>query len=123
MNNENKLQYIYNSINKQKINNDIIYKFIIDNNLNYSENNNGFFFNLSKLDSVYIDELFTIVNNNHYENISIDKNNIKNINNNINDNNIYHDNDNDINNTIVYEKLIINNNIDNYLLNLSKIKH
>lgn len=121
MNNENKLQYIYNSINKQKINNDIIYKFIIDNNLNYSENNNGFFFNLSKLDSVYVDELFTIVNNNHYENTSIDKNNIKNINNNINDDNIYHEND--INNTIVYEKLIINNNIDNYLLNLSKIKH
>ena len=138
--NEEKILYIYNSIYKDTVNTDIIYKFIIDNNLNYSENNNGFFLNLSKLNNDIIDKLFIMIKRNCYENnyIDIDKGDIDkgdinkgDINKDINKG-INKDINKDINNKKVidkydtintYEELQVTDIIDKYLLELSKIKH
>ena len=117
---ENKIQYIYNSIYKNDVNKSIIYKFIVDNNLNYTENKNGYFLNLSKLEDTIINKLYKIVNYNNLEDkeyinddLYTNKNNESQINININNKKTYKNK---------YTKLNIDDKIDLYLLDLSKNK-
>jgi len=75
-----KRQYISNRVsnnNIEDINNNYIMSFIIKNNINYTENNNGFFINLDKIEEGLIDKLYNYINN--Y--ININNNYINNINN------------------------------------------
>ena len=122
-----KLDYIYKKVNT--INSDIILDFINKYNLNYSENKNGYFLNLSKLDNHIIDKLYEIIDSNKssYSNININfiNNDFKgyelfNINN-YNSTNKYTQNNNDTNNKdIQYKQLILDDVIDLYIIELSK---
>ena len=74
-----KKQHINNRVssnNIDDINNNYIMSFIIKNNINYTENNNGFFINLDKIEDDLIDKLYNYINN--Y--ININDNYINNIN-------------------------------------------
>jgi len=70
---EEKIQYIYKTINSDEINIDNILGFIYKNNLKYSENNNGILFNLSRLDNDIINKLYDLVKeeNTKIENLCI----------------------------------------------------
>lgn len=55
--------YIYNLVVRYKeelINNTILY-YIRGNNISYSENNNGFFLNLTTLDDEHIDKIYNLI--------------------------------------------------------------
>ena len=52
----------YNLKNVDKSKNDLIYKYIIDNDIEHNKNNNGLLINLSILKDNYIDELYDLYN-------------------------------------------------------------
>lgn len=54
------LYYHLKDIDKNK--NDIIYNYIIDNNVQHNENNNGLLLNLSNLSDYHIDKLYNLYN-------------------------------------------------------------
>ena len=72
---EEKIQYIYRTINKGEINTNNIFNFINKNNLKYSENNNGILLNLSRLDEDIINKLCVIVEEDNLKFINLDLNN------------------------------------------------
>lgn len=81
MNINEKRLYIYNNIQNNNINHSYIKPYIINNNILYSENNNGIFINLSILNEKYIEELYNIIykyiqNNKNYNKNRILNNNI-----------------------------------------------
>jgi len=108
---DKKKVYIYRNINNIKYHNEII-NYIKDNNIKYTENNNGFFINISLIND-HINNLYNILkyilsNNIDNDNYDLKKNSILN---------------NDIINNIEQKqyKLIINNS-DKYNILLSNFK-
>lgn len=62
---DDKRLYIYNALNRnkdEKINNILLY-FIRSNDVNFSENKNGFFLNLSTLEDEYINIIYDLIKN------------------------------------------------------------
>ena len=60
---EDKRLYIYNLVVRykdDKINNTILY-YIRSNNISFSENNNGFFINLSLLEDEHINKIYNLI--------------------------------------------------------------
>ena len=60
MNKHEKMKYIQGKL--ENINHDYIIKYIHDNNIKYTENNNGIFINLSIMDDEIFDMLYTNIN-------------------------------------------------------------
>ena len=59
---ENKRQEIYDLVkNNNYINNNLIYDYIIKNNIKYTLNNNGLFVNLTRLNNENIDKLHNYI--------------------------------------------------------------
>ena len=54
-----KKKFIYNNINKIRYHNEII-KYIKENNIKFTENNNGFFLNISLIDE-HINNIYNIL--------------------------------------------------------------
>jgi hypothetical protein len=54
------LYYHLKDIDKNK--NNLVYNYIIDNNIECNENKNGLLLNLSKLSEIHIDELYKLYN-------------------------------------------------------------
>jgi len=89
MNRNEKMKYIQDEL--QNINHHYIIKYIYENNIKYTENNNGIFINLSIMDDEIFDMLYTNINEKsfnindiqrdelllNYTNISIEKTNEK----------------------------------------------
>lgn len=104
-----KKKFIYNNINKIKYHNEII-NYIKENDIKYTENNNGFFLNISLIDE-HINNIYNIlqyviennIENNKMDNIKqellLNNNNIynKKINNNVDKNIKYNINLNNFN--------------------------
>lgn len=69
MNNEEKKRYIYENI--ENINNsELIFNFIKNNNIEYSKNNNGIYFNLSCINDEIIAKFYNfifLIKNNEFE--------------------------------------------------------
>ena len=59
MNIVDKKKFIYNNVNKIKYHNEII-KYIKENNIKFTENNNGFFLNISLIDE-HINNIYNIL--------------------------------------------------------------
>ena len=77
MNIDEKKVYIYKNINNIKYHNEII-SYIIDNDIKYTENNNGFFINISLIDE-HINNIYNILkyilsNNIENDNYDLKKN-------------------------------------------------
>lgn len=65
MNIEDKRKYIYNNLKtSSESKNDIIYKYVLNNNLKHSLNKNGLIINLSIISENDIDNLYDIINKN-----------------------------------------------------------
>ena len=56
-----KLKFIINNISRLNDHSQII-QYINSNNINYSENNNGIFFNIELLDEIHINNIYNILN-------------------------------------------------------------
>jgi len=61
-----KIKYIYDEIQNNNVDNDYIIKYIHLKNIKYTENNNGIFINLSKIDDIHIDILYKYINEKSY---------------------------------------------------------
>ena len=61
MNKEEKIKYIYDEIENNNVDNNYIIKYIHLKNIKYTENNNGLFVNLSKIDNEHIDILYKYI--------------------------------------------------------------
>ena len=59
----NKIKYINDKLDKDEFYNNIIIKIIKNNNIIYTENHNGIFVNLSKLNEIQIDLLYNNIKN------------------------------------------------------------
>lgn len=58
-----KRKYLYYNLNKiDKNKNNLIYNYIIDNEIDHGENNNCIILNLSTLSDNYIDEIYNLYN-------------------------------------------------------------
>ena len=94
-----KRKIIYDIIYNKKVHHKLIYSFLIENDIKYTENNNGYFFNLSKLDDKYVDLLYDIVSIHDisyiYDNFSYNQDN-------------------------KYKKLVLSDIIDNQIIEMSK---
>ena len=66
MDQEEKIKYIYDEIQNNNVDNDYIIKYIHLKNIKYTENNNGIFINLSKIDDIHIDILYKYINEKSY---------------------------------------------------------
>jgi len=76
MNKKEKEIYIYEQIRKNSINHNIIYDFVKQHDICYTENNNGIFCNISIISNDKLNELYTIIHNylaiNNTYNIELD---------------------------------------------------
>lgn len=61
MNTLDKINYIKENINQNKIKHEIINNFIEENNINYIKNNNGIFIVINKLDEKNLNLLYDII--------------------------------------------------------------
>ena len=66
MNKEEKIKYIYDEIENNNVDNNYIIKYIHLENIKYTENNNGLFVNLSKIDDEHIDILYKYIHEKSY---------------------------------------------------------
>ena len=66
MNKEEKIKYIYDEIENNNVDNNYIIKYIHLKNIKYTENNNGLFVNLSKIDDEHIDILYKYIHEKSY---------------------------------------------------------
>ena len=73
MNKDKKIEYI-----EKETNNSILFKIIIENNIQYTKNTNGIFVNLSKLSEKNINLLYDSVKNNNFKEIDNERNNLLN---------------------------------------------
>lgn len=71
--NQDKIKYI-----KENKNNMLIFKLLLENNIEYTKNNNGIFINLSKLSNKHIDLIYNNLKNNNTKNIDYERNNLLN---------------------------------------------
>ena len=90
MNVENKIKYIKEQIQSKNINHTYIKNFLDIHDINYNLNNNGIYFNLSKINHVHIEILYKLIKNINIDTIrnkeGIEKINV--INNNLINNNL-----------------------------------
>jgi len=66
MNVSEKIKYIYDEIENNNVDNNYIIKYIHLKNIKYTENNNGLFVNLSKIDDKHIDILYKYIHEKSY---------------------------------------------------------
>jgi hypothetical protein len=71
MNNDCKKKFIYKNIDKIKYHNEVV-DYIKNNNINYTENSNGFFVNISLIDE-HINNIYNILQYILFNNIENDK--------------------------------------------------
>jgi len=66
MNVSEKIKYIYDEIENNNVDNNYIIKYIHLKNIKYTENNNGLFVNLSKIDDKHVDILYKYIHEKSY---------------------------------------------------------